>query len=344
MTNLRKPKFLLLLGIIGIVFVSIALAGIWQYLDSRAISVNKTPKTVDISRGMGSKQIAQLLAKQGIIEMPQYFSVQARFNDYSQRLQAGEYQIFPNTGYKDILEQIAQGEVIEYRFRIPEGSTVMQVLALLSQRDEIKQTLTSKTPQDVLRELGLQLPFLEGFLFPDTYVFTRNTTDREILIRAVKAMQNLLQDMWEDRIVPTKPDIFRFADPYQVLILASIIEKESGLDEDRVVISQVFHNRLSQGMRLQTDPTIIYGLGESFDGNLTRRHLRMDTAYNTYTRHGLPPTPIAQPSRRSLYAAFHPSNGPYLYFVARGDGSSEFSTTLAQHNAAVRKYQLGIHE
>jgi UPF0755 protein len=172
--------------------------------------------------------------------------------------------------------------------------------------------------------------------FPDTYQYRRGDLDRDLLLRAHDAMQRLLEESWRQR-----GENLQIETPEQAVILASIIEKESGLAADRGLISQVFHNRLAKRMMLQTDPTVIYALGAAFDGNLTRAHLKMDSPYNTYRRRGLPPTPIALPSAAALHAALHPLNGDFFYFVAKGDGTSQFSRTLAEHNRAVRKYQLG---
>ncbi len=251
------------------------------------------------------------------------------------RLQVGEYLIKTGTTPSQLLQQLQQGRVIQHEFRIAEGATVAHTLAQLRAEVRLSHQLQATGPQELCAELEVQETFCEGWFFPDTYNFRKGSTDAEILQRAHAAMKEQLAAAWSRRHgdLPLSSDT-------DLLVLASIIEKESALAGDRETISQVFHNRLRKGMRLQTDPTVIYGIGAAFDGNLTRKHLRTDTAFNTYTRHGLPPTPIALPSRESLLAAARPSQGNFLYFVSRGDGTSQFSETLAEHNAAVRRYQL----
>lgn len=211
----------------------------------------------------------------------------------------------------------------------------MQSVSALGLNDKLAHTLSGVDVETLLGALGLPGGHAEGLFFPDTYRFVRGDSDADILRRAYAKMQSELEAAWASRdlSVPYKT-------PYEALIAASLIEKETGRDEDREHISQVFATRLLEGMKLQTDPTVIYGLGDEFDGNLTRRHLRTDTPYNTYERRGLPPTPIALPGRKSIVAALHPGPGNFLYFVSRGDGTSQFSTSLAEHRAAVRKYQL----
>jgi len=197
------------------------------------------------------------------------------------------------------------------------------------------QTLVATDNANLLAALGFEPAPAEGQFFPDTYAYHRAQSDRDILLRAHRRMQKELADAWSERA-----EDLPYKNPYEALIMASIIEKESGRDSDRLSVSQVFVRRLKIGMKLQTDPSVIYGVGDAFDGNLTRRHLRTDSPYNTYTRFGLPPTPISLAGREALRAALNPAPGDYLYFVARGDGSSQFSRTLAEHNAAVRRYQL----
>lgn len=268
-------------------------------------------------------------------QWPHLFTLMAHQQDAAHKIQVGEYRVDVGTTPGMLLRQMLDGRVLQHEFRIIEGTTVRQLLAQLAAESRLQHTLQAVDQQQLAAELKLAGAFSEGMFFPDTYLFRKHSTDRELLLRANKALQSRLNQVWQSRAADTE-----LADAEQALVLASIIEKESARAADQKIISQVFHNRLRKGMRLQTDPTVIYGLGASFDGDLTRQHLRTDTAYNTYTRHGLPPTPIALVSEAALQAAVHPSNGNFLYFVARGDGSSQFSKTLEEHNAAVRRFQL----
>ncbi|MEM9621451.1 MAG: endolytic transglycosylase MltG [Pseudomonadota bacterium] len=268
-------------------------------------------------------------------QSPRLFTLLAYQRNAAGKIQVGEYELAPGITPVGVLQLLEEGRVVQHEFRIIEGTTVKQLLLQLAAESRLGQTLQAADQTELAAELNLATPYSEGLFFPDTYLFRKGSTDADLLQRAHQALQDHLQSVWEGRA-----SAIGVSDPYQALILASIIEKESALVEDQHTISQVFHNRLSRGMRLQTDPTVIYGIGERFDGNLTRQHLRTDTPYNSYTRHGLPPTPIALVSRAALEAAVHPSQGDYLYFVARGDGSSQFSQTLEEHNAAVRRFQL----
>ena len=205
----------------------------------------------------------------------------------------------------------------------------------LNNNESVKHIIMSSTDQDILAELGASEAVPEGLFFPDTYYFSRNTTDKSILKRAYKAMQNKLNAAWQARDLNVPYD-----SPYQALTMASIVEKETGKASERAQIAGVFVNRLNMGMRLQTDPSVIYGLGEHFDGNLRKQDLLSDTPYNTYTRHGLPPSPIAMPGLASIEAALHPAKTKAVYFVGKGDGTHVFSSTLVEHNRAVMEYQI----
>ncbi|CAG0964884.1 partial Endolytic murein transglycosylase, partial [Rhodocyclaceae bacterium] len=215
-----------------------------------------------------------------------------------------------------------------------EGRTFRQMRAILDAHPDLKHDTTSLTDQEILAKLGATEPHPEGLFFPDTYLFAKQSSDLDVLRRAYRAMQSRLASEWEGRS-PSLP----YRTPYEALIMASIVEKETGTGTDRPKVASVFVNRLRRGMLLQSDPTVIYGMGERFDGNIRKQDLTTDTAYNTYTRSGLPPTPIAMPGLASLQAALHPPATDLLYFVARGDGSSEFSRNLEDHNRAVARYQ-----
>ena len=291
---------------------------------------------VQLQSGQSLSSLATQMQSQGLIDARRRLLLLGRVSGLDTRLQAGEYRIDHQLTPRQLLLKLNRGDVVTYEFRIEEGGTVAQMLRNLAGHEPLERTLQALDAQALHAELGLSAAFAEGMFFPDTYQYRRGDLDRDLLLRAHQAMQELLQESWQQRGADLQIET-----PEEAVILASIIEKESGLSTDRTLISQVFHNRLAKRMLLQTDPTVIYALGEAFDGNLTRAHLRMNSPFNTYRNRGLPPTPIAMPSAAALHAALHPTSGDYYYFVARGDGSSQFSRTLAEHNRAVRKYQLG---
>jgi len=252
-----------------------------------------------------------------------------------QQIKHGEYLLADPLDAKMLLELLRSGKVIQYQVTIPEGVTLLQALEILAAQGDLESVLEG--PEDE-RIQSMITPFThpEGLFFPDTYHYARNTTDLELLRRANEKMLSVLDEEWQGRAQELP-----YETPYEALIMASIIEKETGLPEERQEIAGVFVRRMSLGMRLQTDPTVIYGIGSEFDGNLRRSHLAdEENSYNTYRISGLPPTPIALPGRAAINAALHPAEGETLFFVARGDGGHVFSTTLREHEAAVRKYQL----
>jgi UPF0755 protein len=266
---------------------------------------------------------------------PIYLEAYARLNGLATRLQAGEYALTPGLTPPALLERIVAGQVIQYPLTVVEGWTFRQLRQALAAHPKLVQTLAGLSDAEIMTRLGRPGDHPEGRFLPDTYHFPAGFTDAAFLRRALTAMDQRLADLWKRRS-PAAP----LQEPYQALILASIIEKETGMAAERAEIAGVFARRLRQGMRLQTDPTVIYGLGEAFDGNLRRRDLETDTPYNTYTRAGLPPTPIALPGLAALEAAVNPADGDTLYFVADGEGGHVFSRTLEEHNRAVRRYQL----
>ncbi|MCB1745416.1 MAG: endolytic transglycosylase MltG, partial [Gammaproteobacteria bacterium] len=235
-----------------------------------------------------------------------------------------------------ILDRMVAGDVLTAEIRFIEGWRFNQLRETIAEHPELRHEAATLSEQALLDRLGIRYEHPEGLFFPSTYRFAAGISDLEVYRMAHEAMRRLLDEAWAAR-EPGLP----LKDPYEALVLASVVEKEAGTEADRALIAGVFVNRLRRGMKLQSDPTTIYGLGDAFDGDLRRVHLRTDTPYNTYTRHGLPPTPIALVGRASLQAVLHPAKTDALYFVARGDGSSQFSVTLDEHNAAVRKYQLG---
>lgn len=290
---------------------------------------------VELLQGGTFAGFASELKAAGVIREDWLFTAYARWNGQANRIQAGEYRIEVGETPERLLADLVAGTVVTYEARIVEGVTIMGVLDQLAQMPKLVNDVDSVTAGTLLARLQLGDGHAEGQFFPDTYSYKKGTRVSDILRRAYERMHNVLDHEWPNRAAGLP-----YATQQDALIMASIIEKETGRDEDRGKISRVFVSRLQRAMRLQTDPSVIYGLGDSFDGNLTRAQLDADNPYNTYRTAGLPPTPIALPGLASIRAALHPDEGDYLYFVARGDGTSEFSSTLDQHLAAVRRYQL----
>jgi UPF0755 protein len=291
---------------------------------------------LQVARGTSYDRLVRTLHEQGLVERPHWLRLWGRLHSDARRIQAGEYLLEPGMTLPALVERMVAGEVVLYGFTIIEGWTFAQMMAALHSHPVIEPTLQGLDHEQLLVRLGIEASHPEGLFYPDTYRFPRGTRDVDFLRRAYRAMQVRLEQEWERRAegLPIKT-------PYEALILASIIERETGAASERGKVAGVFVRRLQIGMRLQTDPTVIYGVGEGFEGRLRTRHLRTDTPYNTYTRFGLPPTPIAMPGGASIRAALNPEDGRELYFVSRGDGSHHFSETLQEHNRAVRKYILG---
>lgn len=327
--------------IFGALIVLAILATGWVVMDYRAFLRAPLPVGDDgmdllVEPGMSLRVIANRLDRRGVLHTPSYLVWLGRLEEKSHRIQAGEYHISPGTTPRALLDLMVAGRVRLHSFTIIEGWTFAQLRGALAQHPALRHTLDGVDHEGVMDRLGHAGTHPEGRFLPETYHFPRGTSDLEFLRRAYDALAQRLATEWEQRA-----DDLPLESPYEALILASIIEKETAVESERTRIAGVFVRRLQRGMRLQTDPTVIYGMGESYDGNIRRADLRRDTAYNTYTRSGLPPTPIALPSAESIHAALHPADGDALYFVSRGDGSHVFSATLAEHNRAVTKYQLG---
>lgn len=292
-----------------------------------------------LETGKGLRALGLDLAEQGLIPHPAVWWALGFLEGKPRALKAGEYAICPGTTPRGLLRQIEAGRVVQHALTLVEGWTFEKVLETLRADDRLGQQLGGLSPQEVMTRLGFPGEHAEGRFFPDTYRFPRGTTDLSFLRRAYEAMGEALREEWAGR-APNLP--YTHAD--EALILASIVEKETAVAAERPKIAGVLVRRLQKGMRLQTDPTVIYGLGVDFEGDLRRSDLARDGPYNTYTRAGLPPTPIALPGRAALHAALHPAGGDALFFVARGDGTHDFSTTLAEHNEAVRRFQLKHRE
>ncbi len=316
----------------------VALAGVaWVISQVRfePITLHAEDEMLMVHSGQSLGELSRHLEARGMIRAAWRFDAYARALDAAGEIQAGEYRVRAGEPVGELLQRLRSGDVVTYKLPFVAGKRIKDILELLHTTPGIE--FHQELPEiDALGSwLGLPWAHGEGVILPDTYVYRRGEDGRDLLLRAARALRQALVSAWDERD-PHLP----LESPYQLLILASLIEKESGRLEDAFPISRVFVNRLHTGMRLQADPTVIYGMGDAFTGDLRRQHLRTDTPYNTYTRHGLPPTPIAIVSHHSLRAAGHPAPGPWKYFVARGDGSSEFSVTLQAHNRAVRAYQL----
>ena len=290
----------------------------------------------EIKRGASVSVLSRSLYNQGILSRPYYLSIYARITGQASQLKVGEYTIEPGMTPFSLLKIIVAGRVRQYSITLVEGNNYWQMLEQVRQSPHLEHTLTNISDEQIMSHLGYDNQHPEGRFYPDTYYFPRGTTDVEFLRRAYDQMELHLAEAWQGR-----DEGLPFKTPYEALIMASIVEKESALASERTVIAGVFINRLRKRMRLQTDPTVIYGLGKNFDGDIRFRDLRTDTPYNTYTRSGLPPTPIAMPGIEAIKAVMHPESTDYLYFVAIGDGkgSHAFSSTLAEHESLVDKYQ-----
>ncbi|MGI8895320.1 MAG: endolytic transglycosylase MltG, partial [Casimicrobiaceae bacterium] len=280
--------------------------------------------------------IARELEASGVVNYAAPLIVLARVQGVDRAIKAGSYEFETGTTLPQLLAKLTQGDVTQTSFAIIEGSTFTDLKRALKANADVKNTVLDLPDAQLLAQLSVPEASPEGLFFPDTYYFAVGATDVALLRRAYKAMDERLAATWEKR-----SGGLPLASKYEALVLASIVEKETGRGADRPLIASVFVNRLAKGMRLQTDPTVIYGLGSRFDGNLRKRDLETDTPWNTYTRDGLPPTPIAYPSQAAIDAVMHPPPSDLLYFVARGDGSSQFSANLDDHNRAVARFQKG---
>ena len=315
----------------------LAVGGLYLY-SQQTLTFSPAPVTYDLKLGSNLRIAARELTAMGVLSEPLLFEILGRVLNAAPYLKAGNYEIESSTTPLKLLQKMTQGDATQSAIRFIEGWTFKQVRQALDTHKALVHETSALSNETIARRLGISGAFPntppEGWIFPDSYHFSHGTSDLAVLRRAYRLMQKQLNAQWTKRASDLP-----LGSPYEALILASIIEKETGKGTDRAMVGSVFINRLRLGMRLQTDPTVIYGMGEIFDGNLRRRDLQADTPWNTYTRAGLPPTPIAMPGLASLQAAMNPAESKMLYFVARGDGSSQFSRTLDEHNAAVTKYQ-----
>jgi UPF0755 protein len=331
MRGLRKG--LSALAITGV--VAMCLASVWAWSAAHAPLTMTQPVSLTVQSGASAAAVARQLSEQGVLRSTRLFRVWARLSGAAGQLKAGEYELTPGVSMKGVLDLLVAGRVKLYPFTILEGWTWRDVRDAINASAVVYKTVDLNSAEAMAAYLPGQVQHAEGQLFPDTYAVARGTTDVALLQQAAELMSIRLSAAWDNRAADLP-----LQTPQQLLTLASIIERETSLDDERAEVAGVFIRRLRKGMRLQTDPTVIYGLGDRFDGNLTRTHLLTDTPYNTYTRGGLPPTPIAMPGEASLQAAANPRDGESLFFVASAklDGSHVFSVTLDEHNAAVAAY------
>ncbi|MBX3643530.1 MAG: endolytic transglycosylase MltG [Rubrivivax sp.] len=334
MSSTSKGVRWLLVAIGLVVVVMAAAAALAAWWLQRPLPLATAAVELSIEPGATPRDVAAGWVHAGVMTHAEWLYQWFRWSGQARRIRAGSYEVETGVTPRQLLDKMVQGDELLEKLRIPEGATWRQLRAALSTAPHLKPTLGTLAEAAVMQQLGSSADSAEGRFFPDTYVYSRGVSDLTVLRRAHAAMQRRLDAAWAQRAADTP-----LKSPDQLLILASIVEKETGPRDDPAMVAAVFLNRLRIGMPLQTDPTVIYGLGEAFDGNLRKRDLQADGAYNTYTRAGLPPTPIALPSVASLQAVAKPAPTRALYFVSRGDGSSVFSDNLADHNRAVNKYQ-----
>lgn len=311
-------------------------AGIWRVatLLERPLPIEDAV-VQEVERGESLSAVARSLERAGVLMHPRLLVAWGRLTGDADRIQAGEYRIEPGTDLRGLLRQLVAGRVLQRRLTLLEGWRFAEVRRALAAAPRLEQTVGELSDEELMARLGRPGLSPEGRFFPDSYAYVAGTRDLDLLERAAERMERILEEVWAERAFGLPLD-----SKEEALVLASLVEKETGLPADRGMIAAVFLRRLARDMRLQTDASVIFGLGEDFDGNLTRADLARPTPWNTYVHRGLPPTPIALPGRSALEAAVDPPETDALYFVARGDGSSEFSATLEAHRAAVRRFQL----
>lgn len=307
-----------------------------QQLDSPIKIETGTTVSYTIKPGVNLKKIGEDLVDKEILEHPYYLILEGRLQGSESRLKAGEYLLHSGTTQRQLLKQFEAGKVVQHSLALIEGWSYRQIIQAVINNKVLIKTLADTDSKIVMSTLGYPDVYPEGRFFPDTYHFPSGMTDVEFLQRAYEKMVDILSEEWQQ-----KSEGLPYKNADEALIMASIIEKETAVASERAAIAGVFVRRLQKGMKLQTDPTVIYAMGDDYQGNIRRKDLKIDSPYNTYVYAGLPPTPIALPGAEAIHAALHPEQGEALYFVAKGDGSHYFSKTLKEHNRAVTKYQLG---
>ena len=325
--------FLKKILVLGFLLLLAGVAG-FTYWAERPITTAEPAIAFTVTSGKGVGAISQEIAKAGVPVNPFLFSMLARLTNKASSIKAGAYELKPNTTPRRLVDQLVRGEFAQESLTIIEGWTFRQMRQAIAANPGLKHDTLTLSDQELMARISPDFKLPEGLFFPDTYLFAKGSSDMHIYKQAHALLMNRLGAAWEKRD-PSLP----YTTPYQALIMASIVEKETGQKSERAMIAGVFVNRLKLGMMLQTDPTVIYGMGDKYAGNIRKKDLEADTPYNTYTRTGLPPTPIALPGVQSLTAALGPAKTDALYFVARKDGTSQFSSNLADHNRAVNQYQ-----
>lgn len=331
-----KKRIIVLATIVFLLGLSAIFAGAYyKYeLDKPVVELGES-RVIEIRSGQSFNSITHQLISEGVLDSPWIMKIYGRVSGLSSKLKAGEYRLEGELTIPQLVDIFVSGRSVSYQITLVEGWTFKELLKELSRHNKIKKVVGDKKPIDILAAVTDQYQHPEGLFFPDTYAYKKDDTDLSILVRAFNRMQKVLEEEWalRDKSVP-------LASPYEALILASIVEKETGDASEREQIAGVFVRRINKGMRLQTDPTVIYGLGDDYKGNITRAHLKQYTPYNTYRINGLPPTPIALAGREAIHATLHPDSSKALYFVAKGNGLHYFSETLKEHVNAVNKYQI----
>jgi UPF0755 protein len=334
---MRKQTFAFLL--IVLLIIALVLGSMWRnFLETPVIAANQAPLDYVLKPGSSVITLAYDLHKRGLIEHPVFLILHACGKGVARKLKAGEYIFVPGTTPTQLLDQMAAGKVVYHRFTLIEGWTFKQLLSALNRDQSITHILNTTNPTEIMDKLGVPPRNPEGLFLPNTYLYTLGVTDVAILKMAYRAMSNALATAWQQRAAGLP-----YKTPYDALIVASLIEKETHQANERPVVAGVILRRLQNNMPLQIDSTLIYGLGDDYNGKLDRVGLQQDTLYNTYLRRGLPPTPIAMPSLQSLQAALHPDSSNALYFVAKGDGTHQFSDTLQAQSQAVTVYQIKMN-
>ncbi len=321
--------------VLWLLFLLFITVGLFAYYARTPISLERTPFEFALKQGSSLKSAAHQIQQVGGLNNEWLFVLLGRSLGKATQIKPGNYQLEHEVTPLQLLNMISKGQIAQSSLTIIEGTTFKQLRDTLNADATLRHDSANLSDAEILTRIGATESAPEGLFFPDTYNYASGSSDLIVLKRAYQLMQRNLQESWNKRDINLP-----FETPYEALILASIVEKETGQPSDRPMIASVFINRLRKNMRLQTDPSVIYGMGDKFDGNLRKRDLTRDTPYNTYTRNGLTPTPIALPGLAALQAALHPAPSSALYFVARGDGSSQFSNTLTEHNNAVNHYQL----
>ncbi len=327
------------IGLSGLIILFSSLTLVLVYLDYKAFL--ETPINIKkeviftVKSGVSFSALNKKLVSENIINESFYLELLARHSKRANKIKSGEYNIMPGILPDELLNIFVSGKVVQYSMTLVEGWQIYEMLETIKLNNVLEKKLITHDPDKLLSTLGYPESAAEGLFFPDTYHFPRGTSDVDFLKRAYERLQQVLDQEWQNR-----EENLPYKTPYEALIMASIVEKETGLASERAKIAGVFVRRLNKNMRLQTDPTVIYAMGRQFDGNIRKKDLKIDSPYNTYRYKGLPPSPISLVGREAIHAALHPEDGKELYFVAKGDGSHYFSETLAEHNRAVVKYQL----